>query len=188
MFYALLGTDGDLATTFIGVFSTREKADEWKNKGLHEKYYLYETIIDTGYDIDNCLDKPQQCVYRKEIREQRRIEQKILQENAQKERILKKKQQEDAKKMCDDIIKKFDENIEAQEVLSGLIEQYKICCLHMSSIENDKSFASKVPVIAEYSWLELCKSEKYLSHIEMTIFSRFFKLLGIKFMCGFSRL
>ena len=165
----------------IGVYSTREKADEDKNKvstsSLFENcgnFYLHKKELDS---IINISDMDSQCIYQMEKREIR----KKKEEEARNIRIEDEKQKKTyLKKRCENIIKIFDEDIMAKQGISGLVSQFNICCSHM---EKDTSY-DFYPQIMCIGWSELCKSGIYLSSSEIDVFVEFFKLFGISFSCG----
>jgi hypothetical protein len=91
---------------------------------------------------------------------------------------LEKSNQKESKKLCDNIIKTFDN----KTIMIPLTEQFDICCQH---IESESSYYVFAP-LSSVCWLELSESLQYLTEEEISIFVDFFQLFGINLSLGFS--
>ena len=184
MSYILLACEFEEYPIILGLFSTREKADEQKNIAIasrnlcNSRFFLLKKELDVSSDS---LGVMEYCIYEMERREKKI---KMDQEKRQIKVEEEKEQQRKMKILCDDIIKKFDNDVIAKEAISALVSQFNICCVHMDS---PLSYDNYPPIATNtFFWSKLCDAGKYLSEIEMSLFAEFFKLFGINLMCGFS--
>ena len=139
--------------TFIGIFSSREKADEYRCKlqSTFDTYNLYESDVDVGFCTNS--DWPR-CTYIMEL---------------ENERLQLRNKQKEARQICDQII--ASKNAEVKEAIHELILQYSNCCSEL--ISNNLSNSSNV------IWFDMCSIGDNLTASELKVFADFFESFDI---------
>jgi hypothetical protein len=162
MVFILIGEDGEyrnISTEFLGAFSTKEKADDYKRKlEFYDRFYLYDSKVDKDF-LDSTVEreKENKCIYEEEEFFSKRYE--------NRKRL---------KMLCDDIIKKNDE----KKKMSRLIIHYNYCSLYINSKSYDELFEFYPSITNDLS-VELGNVRYVLNHPELFLFIEYFECFSI---------
>lgn len=178
MVFCLFAKEGEYDCSFIfcGVFSSREKADSYKekNSNVNLEFYLYESNIDDElsvfdndyYEIYNLEFKKEVWKKNKELEEtKKKQKEKELEDLHKKKVLITDLLNKEKNNMTINLSKFSNASLYDKEYIIGFFDDFKYCCTNY----DDPFYETKIQALtrrinAEYKVIKLYLTETELEN------------------------